>query len=273
MSWIAIDWGTSSLRAWHLSPEGEVLEQARSGEGMTGLDPSAFEPVLLSLIEPWLKADRKAHVVACGMVGARQGWLEAPYLNVPCAPPGGEEAVSVPCSDTRLDVRILPGLAQREPPDVMRGEETQIAGFLVEQPQFAGTLCLPGTHTKWARVQDGRILGFQTAMTGEVFGLLADASVLRHSLKDGWDGPAFIDAVSESYAAPERLAHSLFAIRARSLLQSSDPAPARARLSGLRWCLSLKFLPDAFCTDHAGRASEPARRSVHKSNLHRARCR
>jgi 2-dehydro-3-deoxygalactonokinase len=116
----------------------------------------------------------------------------------------------------------------------MRGEETQIAGLLARDPGFDGTVCLPGTHSKWAHVSAGEVVSFTTAMTGEIFALLADRSVLRHSVAaEGWSEPDFTDAVEETLARPERLAARLFGIRAEALLEGLAPDRARARLSGL----------------------------------------
>ena len=157
--WIAVDWGTSHLRAWAMSDGGQVLGDASSDRGMNSLAPHEFEPALLDSIAPWI--DRETHVVACGMVGSRQGWVEAPYHAVPCAPqPGGFAAPNV--QDPRLRVHVIPGLKQERPADVMRGEETQIAGYLRQYPDFDGVICLPGTHGKWARISAGEIVSFRT---------------------------------------------------------------------------------------------------------------
>jgi 2-dehydro-3-deoxygalactonokinase len=166
------------------------------------------------------------------MAGARQGWREAAYAPVPCPPVGGV-AVRVPTSDARLDVRILPGLCQTMPADVMRGEETQIAGFLAGEPAFDGCICLPGTHTKWARVADGEVRSFRTCMTGEIYELLTTQSVLRHSVGAGWSESAFAAGLDAGVAAPESLMGALFGIRAESLLADLAPEAAAARLSGL----------------------------------------
>jgi 2-dehydro-3-deoxygalactonokinase len=114
----------------------------------------------------------------------------------------------------------------------MRGEETQSAGFLALRPQFDGVLCLPGTHSKWARISAGEVVSFQTFMTGEMFGLLETRSVLRHGL-GGWDDAAFDAGVTDAISRPERLAAELFTIRAAGLIAGLSPAAARARLSGL----------------------------------------
>ncbi|WP_372835491.1 2-dehydro-3-deoxygalactonokinase, partial [Puniceibacterium confluentis] len=137
-------------------------------------------------------------------------------------------------SDPRLRVRILPGVKQEHPADVMRGEETQIAGFLALNPGYDGIICLPGTHCKWAHVSAGEIVSFRTFMTGELFALLSRQSVLRHSVPaSGWDEGAFADAVDRVMSRPESLAASLFGLRAEALLHDLDGTAARSRLSGL----------------------------------------
>lgn len=232
--WIAVDWGTSRLRAFAMGHEG-VRAQAASDAGMAGLAREAFEPALLALVEDWLSPDATIPVIACGMVGAREGWAPAPYAPVPCPPLDTGRLVAAPAADPRLRVRIVPGLAQTDPPDVMRGEETQIAGFLAAEPGFEGVLCMPGTHTKWVRIAGGAVLGFETHMTGELYALLAERSVLRHGLgtPGAFDEAAFDEAVAAVQEAPERLAARLFAIRAAGLLDGLAPERARARLSGV----------------------------------------
>ncbi|MBA3324517.1 MAG: 2-dehydro-3-deoxygalactonokinase, partial [Rhodobacteraceae bacterium] len=229
--WIAVDWGTSNLRAWAIAGDAPTAE-ALSPDGMATLARDGFEPALLALVEPWLAPDRPTDVIACGMVGARQGWVEAPYAAVPCPPPRAFARPQV--ADPRLRVHVLPGLRQDAPPDVIRGEETKIAGLLAAEPRFDGVACSPGTHTKWAHVSAGEIVSFASFMTGEIFALLSTESVLRHSVaEDGWSTPDFADAVEEMLAHPERLATRLFGIRAAGLLAGLAPERARARLSGL----------------------------------------
>lgn len=229
-AWIAVDWGTTHLRAWAMGPAGDVLAEAASDDGMARLAPDRFEPALLALVGGW--SEGPTEVIACGMVGSRQGWVEAPYRTVPCPPLGG--ALARPrVADPRLSVHVVPGLRQARPPDVMRGEETQVAGFLATHPAFDGVLCLPGTHTKWTHVSAGEVVSFASYMTGELYDLLAHASVLRHSVGAGWDDAAFAEAVSDTLSHPERLAARLFGIRAGGLLGQTGPDTANARLSGL----------------------------------------
>ena len=228
--WIAVDWGTTNLRAWAMSGD-QPLAHAESDKGMGTLSQADFEPALLDLIAPWLGAD-KTLIVACGMVGSRSGWVEAPYATVPAAPLSST-LTAAPAKDPRLDVRVISGLRQTDPADVMRGEETQIAGYLHKTPGFDGILCLPGTHSKWVQVSAGEVVSFRTFMTGEMFSLLSKNSVLRLTIGTGWDDDAFLGAVADAISRPEALAQRLFTLRAEGLLQGLSGAAAKARLSGL----------------------------------------
>ena len=227
--WFAFDWGTSNLRAWAMRGA-RPLAEGTSARGMGTLQRAEFEDALLELVGGWLGAGPMT-AVACGMVGSRQGWSEAAYATVPCAPLGAN-LTRPPVADPRLTVHIIPGVKQPAPADVMRGEETQIAGFLAQEPDFDGILCLPGTHTKWAHISAGEIVSFRTFMTGEMFALLSKSSVLRHSVTTGWDDAAFADAVAETLSKPETIAARLFQIRADDLLNAPADGVLRARLSG-----------------------------------------
>lgn len=231
--WIAVDWGTTRLRAWAIAADGAVLADAASDAGMAHLAPEAFEPALLALIEDWLGRG-PVPILACGMVGAKQGWQEAPYVPVPARP---ADLIPMPVTarlrDPRLRLSIVPGLSQAKSPDVMRGEETQIAGILAGAPQFDGVLCLPGTHSKWVQISAEEVVSFQTLMTGELFDLLSGESVLRHSVGgEALDLDAFDAAVADILSRPERLSQRLFAIRADATLNATAAAVGRARLSG-----------------------------------------
>ena len=231
--WIAVDWGTSNLRAFAMH-QSAVIAEAVSDDGMGKLARDAFEPALIKLITPWLASDAKTPVIACGMVGSRQGWFEAPYRTTPCAALDPAALTSVPISDPRISVSVVPGLRQNKPADVMRGEETQIAGALALTPGFDGVFCLPGTHSKWVHVSAGEVVSFQTFMTGEMFALLSTQSVLRHGMAgNGWDDAAFDQGLSDALSRPEKIAANLFSLRAEGLLNGLAAPQARARLSGL----------------------------------------
>jgi len=229
-NWIAVDWGTSNLRAWAMDRDRPVAEAA-TDDGMGSLEKSEFEPALFSVVEPWLTVDPMP-IIACGMVGSLQGWVEAPYLATPTRPLSGE-TVRADARDSRISVHVIPGIKQLDPPDVMRGEETQIAGFLKADPGFDGVICLPGTHTKWVQISAGEVVSFRTFLTGEMFNLMSTKSVLRHSVGGGWDTGAFADAITDTMARPETLAAQMFKLRADDLLNGTPPDTTRSRLSGL----------------------------------------
>jgi 2-dehydro-3-deoxygalactonokinase len=229
--WIAVDWGTSNMRAWAMSATGTVLAEGSTDKGMGKLTPDEFEPTLLEVAGDWINGPTT--VMACGMVGAKQGWTEAPYAVVPCPAMGGN-LVTAPTQNPDLSVHIIPGVKQATPADVMRGEETQIAGFLARNPGWHGVICLPGTHTKWVHISANEIVSFQTFMTGELFEVVSKHTVLRHSVtSDDWDQSAFDGGLSDGMARPERIAANLFSLRAQGLLDGLSNDAARARLSGL----------------------------------------
>lgn len=229
--WIAVDWGTSNMRAWAMSASGTVLADVTTDQGMGKLNRDGFEPALLAAVSDWIAGP--TDVIACGMVGSRQGWVEAPYATVPC-PVLSERFVTAPTTHPDVTVHVIPGIKQTDPADVMRGEETQISGFLARNPNWDGVICLPGTHTKWVHISADEVVSFQTFMTGELFDTIAKQTVLRHSIAaDGWDDDAFAAGLDISMARPERLAARLFSLRANGLLNGMAGDAARAQLSGL----------------------------------------
>ncbi|MDT1062828.1 2-dehydro-3-deoxygalactonokinase [Paracoccus sp. CPCC 101403] len=230
--WIAVDWGTTRLRVWAMQGS-EVLDNRSSDKGMGSLTPEGFEPALLELVADWL-GDRPVPVIACGMVGARTGWVEAEYRPTPCTPLDPLRATRPLVADPRLQVHILPGLSQIDPPDVLRGEETQIAGFLARNPDFEGTLCLPGTHCKWVRIASGMVEGFHTFMTGEVYALLSRQSVLRLTIGDARpDMDSFLEASAQAATNADMAPAGLFPLRAAALLNGLTAEQGAGRLSGL----------------------------------------
>jgi 2-dehydro-3-deoxygalactonokinase len=231
---VVVDWGTSSFRGWLMSADGAVLAESRGGEGMLHCAAGAgFAPVLRDHLSR-LGAPEGVSVLICGMAGARQGWVEAPYLKTPTRLDALHEgAIRV---DAPGDVRILPGIAQArtDQPDVMRGEETQLLG--VTEPDFTGLVCIPGTHSKWIRIEDGQLVEFSTYMTGELFSVITQHSILMHAVEataSPADSQPFRDGVSTAAAAPTALTASLFRLRAAQLLGFEQRADGAARLSGL----------------------------------------
>ena len=230
--WVAVDWGTSNLRCWVVSSN-EVVHYGNKPLGMINLDQNSYEKTLISEVDKFLKPRKKTMILICGMAGSRQGWREAPYLSVPCRPPELKDAVNVQCQDPRILIKILPGLKQHKPADIMRGEETQIKGILHKNSRFDGIICLPGTHTKWVRVSAGEIISFQTFMTGELFSLLSERSILKHSVAEsGWDETIFKASVDEVISDNKLLSTKLFSLRGEYILNNLEEVTARTRLSG-----------------------------------------
>ncbi|WP_102959975.1 2-dehydro-3-deoxygalactonokinase [Mangrovicella endophytica] len=236
--YVAVDWGTSSFRLWLLGPDGSVLAESRGDEGMTVSAATSGFPAVLAKHLAAVEAPDRLPVVICGMAGARQGWREAGYVETP-APLAALFDAAIAFEDGARAVRILPGIAQRQAgrPDVMRGEETQLAGALSTGAGGDGLICLPGTHSKWASIADGTVTGFSTFMTGETFALFSRHSILSHTIDAAADtdpqGEAFRNAVIAGFREPQRLLNALFAIRAGGLLGVSDAKDAGATLSGL----------------------------------------
>lgn len=240
VDWVAVDWGTSNLRAWGIAPDGAVAFEKTSPKGMGKLAREEFPAALAELLEGVAPArSGPLDVLICGMAGARQGWLEAPYLEAPTDLRGLlDGAVHPAMPDGRISPAILPGVCQKAGADnVMRGEETQLLGLAALDPGFSGVVCMPGTHSKWAQLSGTRIEHFSTAMTGEMFEVLRLHSVLRHSLAGDLDGPDRPDGFAAGAEAgldhPEQLLGTLFQVRAGSLLSGRQPDWCAGYLSGL----------------------------------------
>ena len=235
ISLIAADWGTSNLRVWGIDHQGKVVNTITNGKGMSSLMPNEFEPYLIGLIENWLPKEKKAKcpIIICGMAGAKTGWKEAAYLKAPCPPINEEKIIQLETEDQRISVSIIPGIMQKSPPDVMRGEETQIAGYLSKNPDFDGIICLPGTHTKWVHISAGEIVSFKTFMTGEIFLSLSEHSILKSSVQsDDLDPTSFLEAFEDTYSNPALLSSKLFGLRAADLLENTSTKLLKSKLSG-----------------------------------------
>jgi len=232
---IAVDWGTSRLRAWLVDAGGSPLATAGSDEGVGTLN-GGHEQVFEKLVAGWPRLP----AIMAGMVGSRQGWREAAYLPCPATAAGIGAKLTRFTTPTGREIAVVPGLAVRSAGrdgDVIRGEETQMIGLIDREPGFSGTVILPGTHSKWARLDQGAIADFQTFMTGELFELLAQKSFLRHSVAEGAADlsavPDFALAVKRTVAEGLPFLGALFSVRARQLLADVTRENNLAYLSGL----------------------------------------
>lgn len=232
-----VDWGTSSFRLWLFGDDGEVIAERKSGEGMVAADRFGFPTILQSHLAA-VAAPDDCPVVMCGMVGARQGWVEAGYVDVPVSLTSAfDHVVAVPDQGRRI--AIVPGLAQRSEdcPEVMRGEETLLLGVLQETwPAPPSMICMPGTHSKWVQLSGDTVTGFSTYMTGEFFSIASKHSVIAHSLPERPDfdrnNAAFEMAVRDAYASPARIMNAIFKTRAAHLIHNLSRTDAAAHLSG-----------------------------------------
>ncbi len=231
---LAVDWGTSSLRIYRLDADGKVRDLRHSPKGILNVGDATFAATLESEAGDWIGAG-ETPIVMSGMIGSRQGWKEAAY--VPC--PAGISEIASTLSRVAWDTNhawISPGLRCRHQTkvyDVMRGEEVQILGIIGELGEGEHRVCLPGTHSKWAIVRDDMITSFTTHMTGEVFAILKEHSILARTMAvDHFSETAFLSGV-ERAADPDGLLHHLFGVRAQVLSDELAEDESAAYLSGI----------------------------------------
>lgn len=232
---LACDWGTTNLRAWTLDAAGAVVaDRDFPGLGVSSLGPGEAERRFCDEVRPALDAEGLPAIL-CGMVGSNLGWTVAPYAECPAGL--DDLAGSLKPIDGPDWIRIVPGVRSagfNGQGDVMRGEETQLFGWLAGQPQAATgrrLVCHPGTHAKWMLVEDGRLTAFVTAMTGELFAVLRRHSVLRSDAEPD-DGPTFAEGL-EAAGEGDALAARLFTARARVVGLGNPAETTPAYLSGL----------------------------------------
>lgn len=233
-SFISLDWGTSSLRAVLVSEEGAVIEARSAAGGVMSVKDRQFEASLHAICSDWIE-NFGCPIVASGMIGSRQGWVEAPYLDCPATPATAARALTTLQISNRVDMHIIPGLrcgSKTTMYDLMRGEETQIWGADVAPDSVC---VLPGTHSKWAFVDEqSRITRFATYMTGELYGLLTKHGILGRLMEfGGSDKEAFVRGAKLGLAQLAQATHVIFAARTAGLTGEVPPAGLPDYLSGI----------------------------------------
>lgn len=249
---IALDWGTTSLRAYRFDGGGQVAESRQLASGIMriatdGGATDGFERAFDEACSDWRGAWPASPIIACGMIGSAQGWREAAYLEIPTSLDELGRALTGVETRSGAVLHIIPGLIARGPlPEVMRGEETQVAGAMGAIEHGANTsplpgadlwIGLPGTHSKWVRVQDRRIVGFHTFMTGEVFAALCAHTLLGRTMRP----PATPDdhafdrgvAVARSPEAGAGVLSTMFSTRTLGLVGALTAEQQADYLSGL----------------------------------------
>lgn len=241
-SMIGLDWGTSSLRAYLFDGRGELLDRREAALGITQIKDAAFRPAFESFCADWLQVDPGIPVLACGMIGSRQGWREAPYL--PC-PASLADLASSLCAVDDLAKRpflIVPGLRSAEDApaaDVLRGEETQIVGLFARHTELTSLqrhVVLPGSHSKWVVTRGDTVVGFESYLTGELYAAVSAHTIVGRLFPQGeplFVREAFVDGLQAIRARGAALTHLLFSVRAQALLGVRAAAHMPSYLSGL----------------------------------------
>jgi 2-dehydro-3-deoxygalactonokinase len=235
---IALDWGTTSLRAYRFDRAGGVVETRQLAAGILQIPGggAGFADAFERACDDWLRAAPASAVIACGMIGSAQGWREAAYLEVPASVDDLGRALIEVATPAGAVLHIIPGLIARGPlPEVMRGEETQVAGAIAGGGD--GCIALPGTHSKWVRVRDRHIVAFRTFMTGEVFAALCEHTILGRTMRRAAapDLAAFDRgvAVARFDEARAGILSTMFSTRTLGLVGALAPDAQRDYLSGL----------------------------------------
>ena len=231
---LAVDWGSTALRGALLAADGTVLAVQAAPRGLLSIEPGGWAAAFEAAFGVWRAAHPQLPALMAGVVGSRQGWAEAPYC--PC-PAGLADLADRLLWIEPGRLAIVPGLSTERDglPDVMRGEETQVFGALQGPGLGDATLVLPGTHSKWVTVQQGRVAGFATHMTGECYALLRNQSILARMLPADdsvWAPEAFDAGVARAFEAGGLL-HHLFSVRSLALYGRADGPALASRLSGL----------------------------------------
>ncbi|MES2037346.1 MAG: 2-dehydro-3-deoxygalactonokinase [Pseudomonadota bacterium] len=246
VSLIGIDWGSTGLRIFLIGQNGQLIDSRQAASGISVMQggQAAYVQVLQELAGDWLASWPDVPLLACGMVGSKHGWQEVPYVQSPAdARDIAINTLSIDAGDLRpmpSRLGIVPGLLYRgDAPDVMRGEETQIVGALQGQPDWASQSCIvmPGTHSKWASIVDGKVQVFATHMTGELFAVLKQHSVLGRlmpAVQGQTDNTTFIAGLDAARKLMgQGLSHQLFSVRTLGLMGEMPHSGLADYLSGL----------------------------------------
>ncbi len=241
---IGLDWGTSSLRGYLLAADGSTIDSVTRPWGIQHLPAGGFGEAFAGLAGEWRSREPTLPIVAAGMVGSRQGWREVPYVDCPADTAAiARGLLAFDCEAGRI--YLVPGVIQRGPlPNVLRGEETQIMGALAREPALGreSLVVLPGTHSKWVRVRDGQITNFDTFMTGELFAVLREHSLLGKPAREAGADAISADAKAAAFirglavareSGAEGIAGRLFTTRSLYLTGELPAAATLDYLSGL----------------------------------------
>jgi 2-dehydro-3-deoxygalactonokinase len=262
---IGLDWGTTRLRAYRVGHEGRVEGETRSGPGILEVAGGDFEAAFEDAVVGWVDPGQPPAILACGMIGSRQGWIEAPYVTCPAGLDDLADRLTPLTTRNGCRVWFVPGIKRIDEdgvPDVARGEETQIIGDLGRDAERFALYVLPGTHSKWALVREGRIVWFATFMTGELFAVLSRHSILGRLMEGACDDDAaFMRGATCARKAGKGaggLLKRLFSARTLALFGELRPEAVRSYLSGLLVGTEIEEALDCIAGLASGRMPEIA---------------
>jgi 2-dehydro-3-deoxygalactonokinase len=234
MKRVVVDWGSSNFRAYRFDEAGAISARHQADAGILTVREGAFEAVLEREIGAWI--DQDTQVLLSGMITSRNGWVETPYLETPATLHDLAAKAVERRARSGASLHFLPGICARHPqPDVMRGEEIQVFGAIA--PAEDALIVLPGTHSKWVNVRAGSITGFATFLTGEMFALLRQHSIIGRLIPPGpilANAAAFCEGVTLGFSQTKAgLLNDIFTTRAGALLGFFSPDTIAERLSGI----------------------------------------
>jgi 2-dehydro-3-deoxygalactonokinase len=230
-----IDWGTSNFRAYRFAQDGQVAETHQAACGILNVTDRDFAAVLQQQIGHWLKHGDQLYF--SGMITSRNGWIETPYVEAPASLGDLASQAVQRTGENETHLFFLPGVCMRHPhADVMRGEEIQVFGSLAAD-EHSAIVILPGTHSKWVQVEAGALQRFTTHMTGEVFAVMRQHSILGRLMPEGGHAmrpDAFLSGVARANALQsDGLLHDLFTARSMVLLEQMPADACADYLSGV----------------------------------------
>jgi 2-dehydro-3-deoxygalactonokinase len=251
---VVLDWGTTSFRAFLVDDSGAIVDRVETADGIRAVVDRGFADIVARLLAPWQQAHGRLSILAAGMIGSRNGWVEVPYVATPANASDLAAAVRTEALRDGGTISFFPGLTDRSAlpfPDVMRGEETQLVGLGLERD---ATVVLPGTHSKWARIEGGRITRFRTFATGEIFATLTDhsflANVAKRPSEPDWHALARGLDVARDENGGAGLLSRIFTVRTGWLAGAIDPREMVDYLSGI--VVGCEFAEAAAQGWHAG---------------------
>ncbi len=223
------------MRYWVINrKDGKLINEKSIPLGIKFINQKNFENILVNEFLDYLSENLIIDILCCGMIGSKQGWKDSGYFSVPFTPDFYKKLITVNTKNKKLNVYIVPGLKQNNPPDVMRGEETQSLGIITKYDNFDGVVCFTGTHSKWVQIVGNEIISFETFITGELFQIISQYSILKQSISTKKiDVNLATKYALITFSDPHKYTKNLFELRAKNLINNLKSTEVLSCLSGL----------------------------------------